>query len=428
MRGNRRLSDREHEPRSGAKRAGAVHLTWRTLILGMLVGILATAVLPLARSAWAQQVTPAWLSGVPVGGWVQIPNTAISSVQPNPFPPQPFGGYPEGKIRAWIGMAIDQRSCTLWSVANGGHNDYSGNEADAINLMANAPAWVQKAPPSMSVSDGQSYYPDGRPSARHTYYGPVISTIRNRYLIPGGVMYGSSGPTRENMDGFDIVNNVYDPAGTYPSEPIPLFAGGASSVLDPRNDNIYFSSNGSLAKWTQATNTWTMLTSSFPIGAIYQATAWDSKRNLAVFFSNAQYDSQKAVQYSPDAGTTTQRTYSGPNASAPNSPGGDGITYVPSLDAFLVHKGEHGGVVYKIDANTFNVTTFSSTGGSNAPGLADESGCSNCTAHIYNRFLYCGKLGGVVYLSYYSANLWFLRTDAGGGGMPPSAPTTLLVR
>ncbi len=403
-------------------------MTRRTLIRG----ILATAALPLARSAWAQQVTPAWLRGVPIGGWVELPNSAISTVQPNPLPPFPFGGYPAGKITAWIGMAMDQRSCTLWSVANGGHNDYSGNEADSINLLADAPAWVQKRAPTQNVGPGdQSYYPDGTPASRHSYYGPVISTIRNRYLIPGGVMYGSVGPTREVMDGFDLTNNVYDAAGTYPNEPIPLFAGGASSVLDPRNDNIYFSSNGSLAKWTQATNTWTMLTSSFPIGAIYQATAWDSKRNLAVFFSNPQYEPARAVTYAADSATTTVKTYSGAQAGVVNNPGGDGITYVPALDAFLMHKGEHGGLVYRIDAATFAATSFTTTGGTNAPGLLDSAdnfcGSLPCTQHIFQRFIYCAKLGGVVYQSYYSANLWFLRTD-GGGGTPPSAPTSLLIR
>jgi len=92
-------------------------------------------------------------------------------------------------------MAIDTRDSTLYSVANGGHTDYSGNEANAIRLSDNAPAWVERRAPSSSVGAGeQMYYPDGRPTSRHTYYSQWMIEARNRVMTFGvGSRYGANG-------------------------------------------------------------------------------------------------------------------------------------------------------------------------------------------------------------------------------------------
>src|SRR5262249_43275709 len=75
---------------------------------------------------------PAWVSALPTGQWFEIPGTAMSSVEPNPAPPG--GSGPASKVIAWTGFVVDIRDSKVYSVANGGHNDYSGNEVDALDL------------------------------------------------------------------------------------------------------------------------------------------------------------------------------------------------------------------------------------------------------------------------------------------------------
>jgi hypothetical protein len=77
------------------------------------------------------------------------------------------------------------------------------------------------------------------------------------------------------------------------------------------------------------------------------------------------------------------------------------MVYDPLLDAFLVHTGDAGGTVYRINAQTFVVDILPTTGGANQPAT---------TNNVWRRFLYLPKLKGIVYVPTYFGNVWFLRT------------------
>src|SRR5688572_17474908 len=120
---------------------------------------------------------PAWVAGLAIGQWYEIPSTAMSSVAPNPVPYGSTG--PSSKVVAWTSLVVDTRTSKVYSVANGGHNDYAGNEVDALTLETENPFWTEvlASTPSAQIpnpGDGSSYYGDGRPVSRHSYYGVTL--------------------------------------------------------------------------------------------------------------------------------------------------------------------------------------------------------------------------------------------------------------
>lgn len=361
---------------------------------------------------------PAWLQNVPIGGWVQIANTAILSVQPSPLPPAGTG--PQAKVIAWCGMALDTRDSTLWCVANGGHTDYSGNEVDAIRLSDAAPAWQQRlAPtPAAQIISDALYYADGRPTSRHTYYSEHFILARNRIMMFGvGARYGNSGFSANATDGYNVSTNTYDPQGTFSNVPSVAGAGNLTGVVHSITNDVYFLSDVVLQKWTQATNTWSTV-NNLPIGSFYTCAAFDSTRLRALFIDN----SATPVLYTPASNTFTNPGFTGPNAGSPNNGGQQGIQYVPALDAYLVQSGSTGGTVLRINASTLSVDTFPTTGGSSIPSTTSVG-----TIGVFTRWQYCPQLGGIVYCPDYNSSIWFLRIHAVSTQMPGS-PLGLVVQ
>ena len=103
---------------------------------------------------------PVWMTGLAIGQWFAIPNTSISSADPATTPNGNWG--PQSKIFAWNSVVVDTRTSKVYSVAGGGHQDYSGNEVDVLDLEVALPAWSQVlAPtPNSQLLDCQSYYAD----------------------------------------------------------------------------------------------------------------------------------------------------------------------------------------------------------------------------------------------------------------------------
>jgi len=100
-----------------------------------------------------------------------------------------------------------------------------------------------------------------------------------------------------------------------------------------------------------------------------------------------------------------------------------GMVYVPSLDAYLFRSAASGGNVYSIDASSFVSSLISTTGGSGVPVTANGP---------YNKFLYCPRLGGCVYIPVYDEDVWFLRVEdveeaipGDSGGEPPTGSPLL---
>jgi hypothetical protein len=341
---------------------------------------------------------PAWRQGQAIGEWRQVSNSALSTA-PRAVA---VGGNtgPQSKVIAWTGFAIDTRDSSIYSVANGGHHDYAGNEVNRIRLLDGAPRWTEPraSTPSSQTTENATHYADGRPASRHTYYGALINESRNRAMVLGGSGWGNGGML-QSMDGFNLSNNDWDAARSYPNPPSEFTASFGSAVTHNRaTGDIYAFGSYAVSRWSSASNTWTRLLSSTGTYGQYAASAMDTKRNRILLVGGETND---RGLYDVASNTMSSVTFSGPNA-ADLTGQGNGMVYDPGLDAYLLRKAGAGNTIYRINAQTFSVDTLPNTNGASIP---------NAQNGVWNRFLYVPQLKGVIYFPSYDGNGWFVRTS-----------------
>lgn len=357
---------------------------------------------------------PAWRLNMNVGDWKEISGSKMSLCPPSVEFTIPNNG-PNTILEAWNGLAIDPRDSTIYSVANGGHNDWAGNEVFAIKLSDNAPKWIEKrkSSPENTIGANQPYNNDGpnntpgTPTSRHSYNGVEFSMQRNRVILMGGYMYSLGGGSNftNTMDGYNIANNTYDPAATYPKLPVDTAELPGVPIAMDSDGNIY-SFGKTVQMWNSSTNTWKKITGDFY--AYSAAVAFDSTRKRFLLVGG---DLPKPSGYIfdisgvPPKNTLTKAKFSG-LGSAPLEGSENAMIYVPSANAFF-YTGEGGNKVYKVDAvedsnGALNVSEYVTRGGGSA--AAPVNG-------IWKRWLYSPQLGGAFYVPSYNSNIWFLRLN-----------------
>jgi hypothetical protein len=341
---------------------------------------------------------PAWVNALAIGQWLSIPNTAMSGVAPSPTPSGNTG--PQSKIIAWTSFVVDTRTSKVYSLANGGHSDYAGNEVDVLDLEVAQPAWSQiLAPtPNAQLTNCQSYYADGRPAARHSYYGVTLNEINDRFMLFGGVNWCVNGGFFTAISSYNIGANSWSASTTHGSLP-GGFAGVAAYSVDPATGDVYGFHNFNYGRWNRSTSgdSFTTLnpTGNGPGGNGAMSAMDTARGRILIVGSGSDHH-----LYTKSSNSFTSITLTGPNAADVSGGSGDAMVYVPAIDRYLVRRGGAGGTVYQIHPSTFDVTTFATTDGVSIPSTQNGP---------YNKFLYVPRLRGCVYVPSYSGNAWFLR-------------------
>jgi hypothetical protein len=309
---------------------------------------------------------------------------------------------------------VDTRTSKVYSVANGGHNDYAGNEVDALDLERDQPVWTQVlAPtPNAQINNGESYYLDGRPAARHTYYGVTFNELDDRIMLFGGAVWCGSGCGHNAVSSYNIGANTYSPSTTHPD--LPTRFGSPfhpTYVADPSTGDVYVVWNQAAGRWTRSSNTFiTDLSASGNIPGGATMAAFDTSRSRILVLGGFAGDHHL---YALSSNAFSTVTLSGASAANVANLDVGAMIYVPPLDRFLVRATSAGGTVYQVNASTFEVTTLATTGGTSIPATLNGP---------YNKFLYVPRLNGAVYVPCYDAvvdsgaglactsgNAWFLR-------------------
>jgi hypothetical protein len=320
----------------------------------------------------------------------------MASVAPSPQPNGNTG--PQSKVIAWTSFVVDTRTSKVYSVANGGHNDYAGNEVDELDLEREAPVWTQKlAPtPNAQLTSCQSYYADGRPTSRHTYYGITYNEFDNRIMLFGGAYWCVNGGGTSAISSYNIGSNQYSSSSTHGNLP-GAFVGGPAFAVNPATGDAYALADFVLGRWTRSTNTFSQLSPSGSVPAGGEAmSAMDTSRGRILFVGGLNSAHHLYTLASNSFGAIT---LTGPNAGSLNVTKG-AMVYVPALDRFLVRLSGSGGTVYQVHPTTFEVTTVATTGGGSVPSTQNGP---------FNKFLYVPRLGGAVYVPSHSGNSWFLK-------------------
>jgi hypothetical protein len=101
---------------------------------------------------------PAWRKGLPVGQWVDVPNTAAAKTLPGRCARFFDGSY--------SGVASDRVNSVVYLPASAGAHVSDDNHVAAIDLMQDAPAWrlLRDTSGAAAGTPNAAYFPDGRPT------------------------------------------------------------------------------------------------------------------------------------------------------------------------------------------------------------------------------------------------------------------------
>lgn len=354
-------------------------------------------------------LVPAWRIGQSVNEWREISNTKISSM---PTYPYHASGLSHAKVSSWVGWSIDQRTSDVYSVSNGGHDDYWGNEVNKISLADDAPAWEELLTSTVeaNVTANNDHYADGRPVSRHSYYTQqVIESLDRAFMF--GVGSGSTqGFPKAAVDAFHIGTGTFDAAATFAPLPFGLAAGGWTVAKHPTTEDIYcWAVNDKVYKWTKGTpGSWAAISGFTPASAEGSAAAAiDPTRGTSGTMLVAGGNSPLHHTVDLATGVFTAITFGGADASALTSGFiGMGLLYHPELDKYVAVRGEAGAPVYLIDPDTWAVTQLTVTGNGSLPASHQKDSANI----VYTRALYVPNLSGIIYGPQFAENLWFLRT------------------
>jgi hypothetical protein len=342
---------------------------------------------------------PDWLDGADVGSWVEIPDSAMEGSYFRPAPNGIVG--PRARMDAWCGLV--SKGTDFYSVRNGGHGDYWGNEVMRFRLASNQPKWEMVKPSSMfvpAVSDSNSRYGDGTPASSHSYAHHRYVRERNWFVSVGNTAVANNGGSPNECVVYDIATNAWMPVGTMP-DCMPVVIANHAIWQDPAQGDIYQCYARLVNRWNQATNTWTFnlneFTNQYGIAGV---GCTDAYRRRALVFGNSGGDANKTILYNLDANTWAEQPIVGDQTLVGNAY--FGLVFCPVTDRYYAMTGGADGAgLFEIHPTTFACAPKVAAG---ASGMAADAG-----AGVYTRFQYVPELGGLVYFPRHSSNAWFLR-------------------
>jgi len=330
---------------------------------------------------------PAWVQGLPLLTWKELPNTSMTRV-----------GSGRG-ITAYSGGCLKTSGSQLL-IFGGGHSDYSGNEVNSVALGADNPVSTQLTAASANTPGNVAHYPDGRPSSRHTFGSLQFSDINNRMISLDCMFPNNNGaPTTwfPDIDAFSLDSNTWLPAKTYADGPPAQNTANSSCKDAAGNVYLWHESSGILWKLPAGATRGADTGAKVP-GAIYNFDLkCDTLRNRIVIFC--------PTPCSLDVGNNFART----NVSFGGSSAGAGTrsaswAYCPERDSFIGIMFGTSPTIFECNASTLAINTLPVAG---APPSGLPSDGNN---NYFGRFGYAPELRGFYFLPDAAHNVWFFRT------------------
>jgi len=250
-------------------RLSAEPQTWRfrILALGKSSGIHAFVTVPFLTTVLCflpltqsqdKALEPAVGEGLsPSPGWHEIPNTKLAPHCPAVLSIEGNSGC-KTVISAWNGGVADTKRDRL-IIWGGGHNAYYGNEVYALDLSRMAMLRLTEPSPATNVMSCPEEYPDGRPSARHTYGGLAYLAGQDKMFVYGGSKaacgFMSDGTWTLDLAKLEWKNMKPNSADRPANNP------GTIAEHDPNSGMVFLSDTASLFRYDPAQNSYTRLKS-----------------------------------------------------------------------------------------------------------------------------------------------------------------------
>lgn len=334
-------------------------------------------------------------------GWYQIPNTTLESVCP------PASQYPaiqgnEGcsaVVNDWSGGAADTTRNRL-IVWGGGHHGYYGNEVYALDLNSlqivrlNNPSEVSEIDFTTFCGDN---YPDGLPSARHTYGGLAYLPGKDALFAYGG---GKAGCGFLSTGTFSFNFGAQQWRNESPRGGTPNGAPGEMAQYDPNTGMVLLADGGytqtaKLWKYDPNANRYTLLRDMGSSWEIHQNGVLDTTRKLLFVLGNNKFVKVKVSAGSTYAPEDLTGTASGCAGIIPvDSPG---LAFDTKQNLVVAWGGGDSVYLYNPDTNSCSVQTY--RGG---PGAQVSVG-------TFGRFRYFPLLGVFALVNNWNQNAYILR-------------------
>jgi hypothetical protein len=336
---------------------------------------------------------PVWAANAPLNAWMEIPGTSGA------------GGTTVDSYSGWAKLPNGKLAIAL----AGGHGDGTKNNVAVINLLDNAPGWVEVSPQSPTHTNETAYQPDGKPTTSHTYYSTMWVPATNRLMRIGAkYVSGGGGTSFGTVDGFSLDTNTWDRAGTYGD----ISVGEVGTHYNPVTNKVLLA--GGSRYYDPVTGAVTNIVTG-GISMPRAPWAWDSTRNQ--FFGMCFGDNQEyslslgivAVKVSGNLATPVTIADSSAKAQfAIDIPFYAAMEYDPLNDCFLFYTGSRVGSVgrvYKVTPNNTSVWDMSIF----QYGRGGVTPLQTVASGIMNKFTYVPELKGIVMMTAPSANLYFMR-------------------
>jgi hypothetical protein len=220
---------------------------------------LAAMVLTALNTLPAIPQPPDWATGLAVNAAVAIPNSVLAG-----SPVDPTGD--PGDINSYAANALAYGNFAQWGnyaiiAAGGGHNNGGKNPVGSIRVTDDTADIGWAALKDNSWDGGEAdvaYYalgtPAGYPASRHLYDSVHYSTQKARLMLHRSrVVYGGLAASFDASNGFNLVNNTWDPAGTH--------ADGKTPCCKAQDSDYVFAitSEKQLWRWNSTTDVWSTL-------------------------------------------------------------------------------------------------------------------------------------------------------------------------
>lgn len=337
---------------------------------------------------------PTSIANLQPGQWLQIPNTKIRDVLPNP----PQGGYAPSLINAWSGGTVDTSRSRLL-VWGGGHNDYWGNEIYALDLPSLSMKRIVEPSSLTAQSNCTSALPDGTPTSRHTYDGLTYMSNTDNFFAVTGALVPCGGSGNDTW--------VYNfTQGKWTQEvALPAYVSyGSMAVYDPATQQVFVHDTYDFLSYSLPTNTYTVRTPNANVD-YHLSAAIDIKRRKFVMLGDNK------VQVI-DLATYQMTTMSTTNAPTLLSAGSPGVGYDPVGDRIVAWSGGSNVYALNMDSGVWTqiATNQGPTSAAPVPGT-------------FGRFGYVPAYGVFAMVNSIDENAWVFKPSTGSAPAPTPALT-----
>jgi hypothetical protein len=324
---------------------------------------------------------PSAIANLQPGQWLELPNTKIRSVLPNPQPQ----GYAPYIVEAWNGGTADTARNRLL-VFGGGHSDYWGNEIYALDLPTMSIKRIVEPSAQTSSANCTPSLPDGSPTSRHTYDGLAYVAHLDKFFATNGSLAPCGWGGKDTWT-YDFATSRWQLHTT--SAPTDLY--GTMAVYDPATKLVYVKDTQDFYSYSVENNRYTKLNSSLQSVDYHLSATLDTKRRKFVMIG----DGVQVVDLATGTMTRMATTNAPSLVTSQQSPG---VAYDPVADRVVAWHGGRNVYALNMDTGVWSQVATNAGPTSAAPNQG-----------TFGRFEYFPQYGVFALINSIDENAWVFR-------------------